>query len=156
MQSVLIAKELLSADAPLFFFDCAMSDGTVQHWSSRTITWSGVAYQGRLVRHNLFEAQLASDTQIGGAPKLSFELANADSQLSEVERQVGFKGALLTVRSVFFDLAGGIATTDATVVFHGLVNPPEMITETLFRLSAMNRMSMQRTLVPDVRVQRMC
>ena len=60
-----------------------------------------------MLRHNLFEAQLASDTQIGGAPKLTFELANADSQFSEIEQQTGFKGAQLTVRSVFFDLTAG-------------------------------------------------
>jgi hypothetical protein len=156
MQSALIAKEQLSADTPLFLFDCTLSDGTVQHWSSQSVTWSGIAYEGRLVRHNLFEAQLASDMQVGGAPKLSFELANADSQLSEIERQTGFKGAQLTVKSVFFDLLAGGATTDTTVVFHGLMNPPDTITETIFRLSAMNRMSMQRTVVPEVRVQRMC
>ncbi|HWF10757.1 MAG TPA: phage tail protein [Bryobacteraceae bacterium] len=150
------AKEQLAADTPLFLFDCTLSDGTVRRWSSRTISWSGVAYEGRVIRHNVFEAQMASDLQIGGAPKLSFELANADSELSEIERQTGFKGALLIVRSIFFDLSAGVATTDAVVVFRGLMNPPDLITETVFRLSAMNRISMQRTVIPDVRVQRLC
>jgi hypothetical protein len=156
MQSVLTAKEQLSADTPLFLFDCTLADGTLQHWCNRSVNWNGTQYIPRVLRHNLFEAQLASDVQIGGAPKLSFELANADSQLSEVERQIGFKGAQLTVRSVFFDLASASATTDSTVVFHGLMNPPDSITESVFRLSAMNRMSMQRTVMPEVRVQRMC
>lgn len=156
MESPFTAKEQVAADTPLFLFDCTMSDGTVRHWSSRSVTWSGISYEGRLLRHNMFEAQLASDMQVGGAPKLSFELANADSELSEVERQTGFKGAQLTVRSVFFDLASGSATTDAIVVFRGLMNPPDTITETVFRLSAMNRISMQRTVIPDVRVQRLC
>ncbi len=156
MQSALTAKELLNADTPLLFFDCTLADGTVRHWSSRTIAWNGTTYEGRVVRHNLFEAQLASATQIGGAPKLTFELANADSELSEIEQQTGFKGAQLTVQSVFFDLATGAATTDSAVVFRGLMNPPDAITETTFRLSAMNRISMQRTVVPNVRVERMC
>ena len=156
MQSVLTAKEELSADTPLFFFDCTLADGTVQHWSSRTISWNGTQYEGRVVRHNLFEAQLASETQVGGAPKLTFELANADSQLSEIEQQTGFKGSQLTVQSVFFDLVAGSATTDPTVVFRGLMNPPDTITENTFRLSAMNRISMQRTVVPNIRVERMC
>lgn len=156
MQSALTAKEQLNGDTPLFLFDCTLADGTVQHWSSQTITRNGVQYDGRVLRHNLFEAQLASDTQIGGAPKLNFELANADSRLSEIEQETGFKGAQLTVQSVFFDLGRGIPTTDGAVVFRGLMNPPDLITETIFRLSAMNRMSMQRSVVPDVRVQRMC
>jgi len=156
MQSELTAKELLSADTPLFFFDCTLTDGTVRHWSSQSVTWNGTAYEGRVVRQNQFEAQLASDTQVGGPPKLSFELANADSELSEIEQQTGFKGSQLIVHSAFFDLVAGAATTDSCVVFSGLMNPPDTITETTFRLSAMNRISMQRTVVPNVRVERMC
>lgn len=156
MQSALTAKEQLNADTPLFFFDCALADGSVRHWSSRTITWNATLYEGRIIRHSLFEAQLASETQVGGAPKLTFELANADSELSEIEQQTGFKGSQLIVRSVFFDLVAGAATTDSAVVFRGLMNPPDTITETTFRLSAMNRISMQRTVVPNVRVERMC
>src|SRR5579863_7328504 len=122
MQSELTAKELLSADTPRFFLDCTLIDGTVRHWSSQSVTWNGTAYEGRVVRQNQFEAQLASDTQIGGPPKLTFELANADSELSEIEQQTGFKGSQLTVRSVFFDLVAGAATTGPTVVFCGLMN----------------------------------
>src|SRR5579863_9672340 len=110
MQSVLTAKEELYADTPMFFFDCTMADGTTQHWSSQTILWNGTQYEGRVIRHNLFEVQLASVTQVGGAPKLTFELANADSQLSEIEQQTGFKGSRLTVQLVFFDLTAGAAT----------------------------------------------
>ena len=156
MQSAFIAKEQLNADTPLFFFDCTLADGTAQHWSSRTFTWGGTQYEPRVIRHNLFEAQMASDTQVGGVPRLTFELANADSQLSEIDQQTGFKGAQLTVQSVFVDLVAGVATTDPVVVFRGLMNPPEMVTETTFRLSAINRMSMQRTVLPNVRVERMC
>jgi len=156
MQSALTAKEQLNADTPLFFFDCTLADGTIRHWCNRTIIWNGTTYEARVLRHNLFEAQMASDTQVGGAPKLTFELANADSELSEIEQQTGFKGSQLIVQSVFFDLVAGAATSDATIVFRGLMNAPDTISENTFRLSAMNRISMQRTVVPNVRVERMC
>jgi hypothetical protein len=156
MESPFTAKELLVADTPVFLFDCTMADASVQRWSSQTIQMSGNQYDGRVLKHNLFEAQVASDTQIGGSPKLSFELANADSYFSEVEQEIGFKGSLLIVSSVFVNTTTGLATTDAIVVFRGLVNPPELITESTFRLSAMNRMSMQRTQLPEVNVQRLC
>jgi hypothetical protein len=156
MQSAFTAKEQLNSDTPLFFFDCTMIDGSVQHWSSRTFTWNGAQYQPRVIRHNLFEAQLASENQVGGLPKLTFELANADSYLSQLEHEIGFKGSKLTVRAVFVDLVAGAATTDPVTVFGGLMNPPEMVTENTFRLSAMNRISMQRTVLPNVRVERMC
>ena len=77
MQSPYTAKEILTADTPVFLFDCTMADGSQQRWSSQTIQLSGHQYDGRVMKHNLFEAQVASDTQIGGSPKLSFELANA-------------------------------------------------------------------------------
>jgi len=156
MQSLLTAKEQLSADTPLFFFDCTLADGSARHWSSRTFTWNGTSYEPRVLRHNLFEAQLASENQVGGVPKLTFELANADSELSQIEHEIGFKGSSLTVQAVFVDLIAGAATTDPLVVFRGLINPPDMITEASFRLSAMNRISMQRTVLPNVRVERMC
>ena len=156
MQSALTAKEQLNADTPMLLFDCTLADGSVRHWSSSSFTSHGVRYEGRVLRHNLFEAQLASDTQVGGAPRLSFELANADSVLSQIEQQTGFKGARLVVRVVFADLAAGGPTSEALVVFSGLMNPPDLITENSFRLSAMNRMATQRSVVPEIRVQRLC
>jgi len=156
MQSPFVAKESAQADTPVFLFDCTLADGSVQRWSSQSIENAGHTYEGRVLKHNLFEAQVSSDTQVGGSPRLSFELANADSHFSEIEQQIGFKGARLAVSSLFVDTATGQATTDGIVVFRGLVNPPEQITENSFRLSAMNRMSMQRTQLPEVSVQRLC
>ncbi len=156
MPSALIAKEKLNSDTPLLLFDCTLADGTARHWSSSSILSAGVHYEGRVLRHNLFEAQLASDTQVGGAPRLTFELANADSNLSEIEMQSGFKGARLVVRAIFADLTAGAPVSDPLVVFSGLMNPPDLITENSFRLSAMNRMATQRSVVPEVRIQRLC
>jgi hypothetical protein len=156
MQSALTAKEQLNAETPMLLFDCTLADGNVLRWSSSSVSVGVVPYEGRVLRHNLFEAQLASDTQVGGAPRLTFELANADSALSETEQSTGFKGARLVVRVVFADLAAGGSTSDPLVVFSGLMNPPDLITETTFRLSAINRMATQRSVVPDVRVQRLC
>ena len=156
MQTLYAAKENLNADTPLLLFDCTLANGTVRHWSSRSILLGGTEYEGRVLRHSLFEAQMASETQVGGAPRLSFDLANADSALSEIEQQTGFKGARLQVRAVFVSLPSGASTTDSLVVFSGLMNPPDQITENSFRLSAMNRMATQRSVVPEVRIQRLC
>lgn len=156
MQSPLTAKDQLATDTPILLFDCTLFDGSIQRWSTRTFSLGSNNYEGRVLRHSVFEAQLASETQIGGAPRLTFELANADSRLSEIEQETGFKGSKLTVSVVFSDPATGAATTDPYIVFSGLMNPPDLITENSFRLSAMNRMSAQRSVVPDVRVQRLC
>jgi len=156
MQSAYTAKENTAGDTPLLLFTCTLSDGSQHHWSSQTVVWDGITYAGRVLRHNLFEAHMASATQVGGTPKLTFELANADSALSEIEAQIGFKGSRLLVQTVFYDLNAATASSDAVAVFKGLINSPDLVTETSFRLSAMNRMSMQRNVIPEVSVQRMC
>ena len=99
---------------------------------------------------------MTSQSQVGGVPKLTFELANADSEFSEIEQQTSFKGAQLIVSAVFFNLSTQTATSDPVVVFRGLMNPPESITENSFRLSGMNRLSMQMSVVPNVRIDRFC
>ena len=42
------------------------------------------------------------------------------------------------------------------VVFKGICNPPEEIREASFRISAINRMNLQRVLLPQLRIQRRC
>ena len=116
----------------------------------------GVDYEPRVVRHNAFEIQAAQDQGVDGIARVALSLANADSHFSQLERSTGLKGAKLTARFVFYDLKGGAPASEAVVVFLGACNPPEEITESLFRVSATNRMSMQRVLLPQVRIQRRC
>ena len=46
--------------------------------------------------------------------------------------------------------------TDAAVVFQGICNSPDQIKEATFRLTATNRMNLQRLLLPEVRMQKRC
>lgn len=156
MPGALIIKESTNGDAPVLLFDCTLANGEVERWSSRTLPFEGHTYHARILRHNLFESQVATDAASSGTPRLAFELANADSRLSQVERQTGFKGSRLTVRAIFADGTTGLPSSDPVTVFTGLMNPPELIGEATFRLSAINRMSMLRAVVPEVRVQRRC
>ncbi len=156
MPGALITKERTNGDAPVLLFDCTLANGDVERWSSRTLSFGGHTYNARVLRHNLFESQVATDAASSGTPRLAFELANADSRLSQVEQQTGFKGSRLTVRAIFVDGITGTPSSDPVTVFTGLMNPPELIGEASFRLSAINRMSMLRAVVPEVRVQRMC
>ncbi len=156
MQNPFTTKEIAAGDTPIFLFDLLLSDLMALHWSSRTIAWNGATYSGRIIKHNLFDTQLDSDTGIGGVPKVCFEVANADSVVSELQASTGFKGAIVTIRVVFVDVLSAAVTSDPVLIFQGVANPPEQIRENSVRLSALNRMSMQRAVLPDVRVQRMC
>src|SRR5581483_1297908 len=149
-------KEQAVTDTPLLLFEVVLSDGRTEHLSTHGVTYSGTPYAPRVMQHNLFEIQTSSDQGVDAIPRVSLALANSDSYFSELERISGFKGAGLTVRFLFYDLRQAQATTDSAVLFQGTVNPPEQVSESLFQISAINRMNMQRVLLPEVRIQRRC
>src|ERR1022692_346457 len=156
MQTIFELKEQAVTDTPLLLFDCVLSDGTTEHWSTHAVSVGGVAYSARVLGHNVFELQASSDQGADGVPKISLVLGNADSHCSEIERATGWKGARLTAGLVFYDLRNGAPLTDRSVIFQGICNPPDEILEATFRITATNRMNLQRLLMPQVRIQRRC
>jgi len=156
MASIPELKERQILDTPLLLFDCELRSGMVSSWSTHAVRYEGRDYLARVLQHNVFEMHAGSDEGIDAISKITVSLANADSYFSQIDRSVGWKGARLTVRFVFFDLKRGSAVSEPSVVFRGIANPPEEITETILRLSFTNRLSLQRTFLPDVRIQRRC
>jgi hypothetical protein len=156
MQTISELKELAVTDTPIMVFDCALSSGVTEHWSTHAVTVGTTSYAARVLEHSAFDIQTASDQGVDGSPKISLVLANADSHFSEVERATGWKGASLTVGFLFYDLRNNVPLTDTSVVFQGICNPPDQIKEATFRLTAVNRMNLQRLILPEVRIQRRC
>jgi hypothetical protein len=149
-------KEQTTTPTPLFLFDCVLSSGAIEHWSTHAVTVNGTAYLARLLQHNLFVLQASSESGLDGAQKISLTLANADSHFSEIERETGFKGASLTASIVFYDLVGNAAAAETRVIFRGVGNPPDEIAESTCRISFTNRLNLQRIVLPDVRIERRC
>jgi len=156
MQAISDLKEQAVTDTPLIVFDCALPNGQTEHWSTHAVTVGQTPYAARVLQHSAFDIQTASDQGIDGSPKISVVLANADSHFSEIERSGGFKGARLTAGFLFYDLRSAAPLTDLVVVFQGICNPPDQIKEATFRLTAINRMNLQRLMLPQVRIQRRC
>lgn len=149
-------KEQETPPTPLFLFDCVLSTGAVERWSTHTVTVGSHSYSARLLQHNLFTLQGFSDGGLDVPQKIALTLANADSRFSQIERESGFKGARLTVQFVFFDLTAGTVESETRVIFRGVANPPEEITEAALRLSFTNRLNLQRIVLPEVRIERRC
>jgi hypothetical protein len=149
-------KEQQTPPTPLFLFDCTLSSGAVERWSTHAVTVNGNSYLARLMQHNLFVLQASSDSGLDGAQKISLGLANADSHFSQIERETGFKGASLTVQIVFYDLVANAPVSETRVIFRGVGNPPDEITESACRISFTNRLNLQRIILPDVRIERRC
>lgn len=149
-------KEQQTPPTPLFLFDCVLSSGTTERWASHAVSWGGNTYAARLLRHNLFELRTSSTDGLDGAAKITLTLANADSHFSQIERETGFKGAQVTIQFLFYDFVAGAAASETKVVFRGVANPAEEITESAFRLTFMNRLNLQRIVLPEVRIARRC
>lgn len=156
MDTIANLKERVVAETPLLLFEATLANGEIERWSTHQVTFATHIYSARVLRHNLFEIQTASEQGIDAVPKLSLTLANADSHFSQVETAVGWKGAKLRATFLFYDLIANAPASESLVLFLGILNPPDEIGEETFRLTATNRMSMQRVLLPPVRIQRRC
>jgi hypothetical protein len=149
-------KEQEATLAPVFLFDCVLQSGSTERWSTHAVTFESSDYAARLIRHNLFELRASSDDGLDSTAKISVTVANADSRFSQIERETGFKGGQLTIRLVFFDFGTNLAVSEARVLFRGVGNSADEITESTFRVTFSNRFNLQRIVLPEVRIERRC
>lgn len=150
------AKQQAETDTPLLFFECVLPSGDVERWCTHNAILNTQLYAARIVKHNLFDLQLSADDAMDGISQLSITLANADSALSELNAAIGLKGSQLTVYFAFADLPSRLTTTESTVLFRGIAGDPDEITENSLAISFLNKLSLQRIPLPDVRIQRSC
>ena len=156
MSTIDLLKEQTTPPTPLFLFDCVLPSGATEHWSTHAVSVGGNAYLARLLQHNLFALQSSAEDGLDSAQKISVTLANADSHYSQLEREVGFKGSQVTVQLLFYDLVANTAASETRVIFKGLANPPDEITQAAFRLTIGTRLNLQRIVLPDIRIERQC
>jgi Putative phage tail protein len=149
-------KALETPGTPLFVCDCILPSGDVQRWSTHKVVYLGNTYAARIVQHTLFDLRSSSDEATDGISKIALTLANADAELSGIERNVGWKGSQLTVQFLFFDLTAGTPLSEATVAFRGTANAPDESTESTLKLSFTSRLTLQRIYLPETRVQKRC
>lgn len=149
-------KEQTTPPTPLFLFDCVLPSGATEYWSTHAVTVGGNAYLARLLQHNLFTLQSSADDGLDTGQKISVTLANADSHYSQLEREVGFKGSQITVQVLFYDLVANAAASELRVIFMGVANPPDEITQNAFRMSIGTQLNLQRIILPDIQIERLC
>ncbi|MCS6954148.1 MAG: phage tail protein [Bryobacterales bacterium] len=156
MGTIAEIKERAVTDTPLVLVECELLSGERLYWSTHGVTFQGQRYEPRILEHNLFEIRADSEMGVDGVTRAVLTLANTDSRLSQVERAVGWKGSRVTARFVFFDLRAHTPTSEAAVIFRGIAQGPEEITESTLRLSVGSRLNLHRVLLPEVRIQRRC
>lgn len=156
MGTIPILKEQVLAETPLLLFDVTFGDGTISRWSTHAVNYGGHAYAARVLRHNFFEIQAMSPQGIDQIPSMTLVLANADSEMSQLDAAKGFKGATITATFVFYSVATNSPASDALVPFTGYFNPPDQVDDLELKVTAINRMNMQRVNIPPAKIQRRC
>lgn len=156
MSDLYAKKEQEVLDTPLVLFECRLANGSLECWSTHSVSHGGKNYRGRVLRHNVFELRLNMDEASEPGSKVSLTLANADAYFSQIDAATGWKGALLTARFLFYDLGAGTATSNERVIFQGVASGVEEITEKEIRLAFHNRLNSSRLYLPRLRVQRRC
>src|SRR5207247_9449657 len=98
MPTIFQHKEQSATETPMLLFDCALSNGAIESWSTHRVVVNSVTFQPRVLQHNLFQMQTSSDLGVDTIPKTSIRLANGASHSSEIKRSVGRRGAGRSVR----------------------------------------------------------
>ncbi len=156
MGTIETLKEQEVLETPLLLFECELPSGATERWSTNAVQVNGDHYEPRVLGHNVLEMRALSEEGIDAVSRVSITLANTDSRFSQIARTAGWKGSRLTVRFLFFNLATGSPASEDIVLFHGVANPPDEITETTCRLTFLNRLGLYRILLPEIRIQRRC
>jgi len=156
MGDINIAKHQEVLDTPLFLFECRLRSGAVSRWSTHRVTVDGDSYEARVLGHNLFDLRSSLDDGADTGTRIVLTLANADSFFSQIEWNAGWKGAHLVVRFALVDLATATPSTTPQVLFQGIANSADEITESTVRVTFTNRLNLQRVGLPEIRVQKRC
>jgi Putative phage tail protein len=156
MTTIDVLKEQEVPGTPLLLFNCTLPTGDVQYWSTHNVTVNGQQYLSRVLKHNIFDLNSSPEAATDGVSTVSITLANADSFLSSIEQNIGWKGSGLVVTFLFFNLTSQAVMSNSQVVFRGIANPPDQSTESTLRLSFTNTLNLQRVFLPAVRIQKTC
>lgn len=141
---------------PLLLFECTLADGSVERWCTHRVYAGGQEYEPRVLGHSGFEMRLGAEEGLDYGARLTVTLANVDGRISQIDATTGWRGARLKVWFGFFDVNRGEAVSELAAVFAGIAHPVEELTEREARLSFLNRLSLQRLQVPQIRIQSRC
>src|ERR1700674_63621 len=115
MPTIFQEKEQSATETPILLFECVLSNGQIERWSTHKVVVSGATYHPRGLLHNLFQMQTSSDMGVDAIPKISVTRANADSHFSELKRPVRWKGSIVTAPFLFLKLKDRIPATESMV-----------------------------------------
>ncbi len=146
-------EELLT---PVLLFDCTLTDGSVERWSTHSAIWQETAYIPRVITNTEFNVGLLADDGADWGNRMSVELVNTDGYITHLHHTENLKGCTLLVRFAFLDPESGQIESTPEAVFTGMGDAPEELTTISARINFTSRFSLQRIALPQTRIQEMC
>jgi len=146
-------EELLT---PVLLYDCTLTDGQVERWSTHSATYQGVTYSPRIIENTGFGIGLLADDGADWGNRISLVLANTDGYVTQLHQDENLKGCQLLVQFAFLDPESAQVMATPQAVFTGIGDAPEQLTPTRAKLNFTSRFSLQRLALPQVRIQKNC
>ncbi|MGD0002461.1 MAG: phage tail protein, partial [Bryobacteraceae bacterium] len=155
-------KEQPASYQPLMLAEFAMPDGsTVLRLATHDLTPSGFQYNGngylpRILNQDMAAFQLVSQQGISVPPTVSLKLADADKLLWGYEMSTGFRGAVLNIRFVFWNVGTGSFSADAVVYGPFLCSAASNVDDTSLTIPAGSKLNMEQIQAPFIHIQQTC
>lgn len=165
LTTINVAKEQAATYQPLLLAEFTFADGAVLRLSTHPLNTSeggvqygGNDYLGRISDQTIQQVQALSETGVDLVPSVSMSIADPAAYIYsnwETAAGRGFKGASLTLRLVFYDVAGGTFSSDSRIPFVGICDKPASDAARL-TVTAVAKTSLMRAMLPVVPIQRRC
>ena len=157
-----VVKEQPQAFQPLMLAEFAMPDGTTMlRLATHDLTPSGFQYNGngylpRILNQDMAAFQLVSQQGISVPPTVSLKLADADKLLWGYEMSIGFRGAVLNIRFVFWNVGTGSFSSDSVVYGPFLCSAASNVDDTSLTIPAGSKLNMEQIQAPFIHIQQTC
>jgi hypothetical protein len=162
--TIATVKEQAQTSQPLMLAEFAMPDGTTTlRLSTHDLTatafhYGGHAYLPRILNQDMAAFQLVSQQGVSIPPTISLKLADADKLLWGYEQAIGFRGAILTIRFVFFQagVMSPLFSSDSIAYGPFLCSAASNVDDISLTIPAGSKLNMEQIQAPFVHIQQTC
>ena len=118
--------------------------------------YGGQDYLARVINYEISATQALSDLGVDYTPSVTISMADVTKELYvNYAKPVGFKGALVKLTFIFWNVGLNDFSSDSLVKFVGICGTPEVKNDTL-TVTASSLLNMSQTMLPAMRVQKRC
>ncbi len=116
---------------------------------------TGQSFLTRIKNTEIAATQALSEQGIDITPTVGLDLSDVDKAIWVDEKNIGHKGADMTLYFIFWNVGQNDFSTDWKLIFSGVCGPAQ-VTEKLLSVAAISRMNLGQKFLPAFHVQKRC